>query len=103
MPLIPYRLLASTMTECACASLIFVSFTDVPSLVCVNPSYWNGSTSSRGSPVIHIFVDGLGLMLLTRILTVVAVDFHAVTSSSFLQSFNELLEFFFTASQQIER
>ena len=32
----------------------------------------------------------------------VGADFHAVTSSSFLHSFGELSEFFFTASQQID-
>ena len=29
------------MAECACANLIFTSFIDVPSLVCVEPKYLN--------------------------------------------------------------
>ena len=48
------------MAECACASLIFTSFIDVPSLVCVDPNYLNWSTSNTFS-FIHILVDGLTL------------------------------------------
>ena len=52
------------------ASLIFTSFTDVPSLVLVyvDPKYLNWSNSSSVFPLIHILADGLGLMLLTIIL-----------------------------------
>ena len=54
------------MAECACASLIFNFFVDVPSLVCVDPKYLNWSTSSSG--FIGMLVDGLGLVLLKTIL-----------------------------------
>ena len=65
------------MAECACASLIFTSFTDVPSLVCVEPKYLNWSTSSSVCPFICMLVDGLGLMVLTRIfLALAGADFH---------------------------
>ena len=56
------------MAECACASLILTSFTDVPSLVCTVPEYLNWSISSSVCPFICVLLDGLGLMLLTRIL-----------------------------------
>ena len=56
------------MAECACASLIFTSFNDVPSLVCVDHKYLNWSTSSNTFPLIHILVDGLGVMMKTRTL-----------------------------------
>ena len=49
------------MAVCAFASLIFTSFIDVLSLVCVDPKYLNWTTSSSVE-------DGLGLMLLTIIL-----------------------------------
>ena len=54
------------LAECACASLIFTSFNDVPSLDRVDPKYLNWSTSSRTFPFIHILVNGLGLMLFKR-------------------------------------
>ena len=56
------------MAECACANLIYISFNDVSSLVCVDPKYLNWSTSSSTFPFISILVDGLGFVLLTRIL-----------------------------------
>ena len=56
------------IAECACASLIFASFIDVLSLVCVDPKFLKWSTSSSGFPFIQTLVDGLGLMLLTRML-----------------------------------
>ena len=56
------------MAERAHASLIFTFFTDVPSVVCAAPKYLNCSTYSTTFPFIHMLVDGLGLMLLTRIL-----------------------------------
>ena len=56
------------MAVCACTSLIFTFFTNVPSLVCVEPKYLNWSTSSSIYPFICMLLDGLGLMLLTRIL-----------------------------------
>ena len=55
------------MAECTCASLIFTFFIDVPSLVCVGLRCLNWSASSSVFPSIHTLVDGLGLMLLTRI------------------------------------
>ena len=56
------------MAECACACLIFTSFNDDSSLVFVDPKYLKWSTSSNTFPFICILKDGLGLMLLTRIL-----------------------------------
>ena len=56
------------MAECACTGLIFTYFADVPSLVYVEPKYLNWSTSSSVCPFIHMLADGLGLMLLMRIL-----------------------------------
>ena len=56
------------MAKCACTSLIFTSVMDVPFLVCVNPKYLNWSTFSSSFPFVYILVDGLGLMLLMRIL-----------------------------------
>ena len=92
------------MAECACASLIFTSFIDVPSWVCVDPKYLNWSTSSIALPfILHMLVDGLGLMPLRIILLLSElVYFNDVSSSSYLQSFSDLLEFGFTASQQID-
>ena len=42
------------MAEYACASQIFTSFTDVPSLAWVDSRYMSWSTSSSASPFIHI-------------------------------------------------
>ena len=56
------------MAECAGASLIFTSFTDFPSLVCVEPKYVKWSTSLSVCPFICMLVHGLNLMLLTTIL-----------------------------------
>ena len=57
------------MAEGACASLIFTSFVDVPSLVCVAPILsLNWSNFSSVFPFILLLVDDLGLMLLMRIL-----------------------------------
>ena len=75
------------MAECACASLVFTSFTDVLSLVCVEPKYLNWSTSSSVCPFICMLVDGLGLMLLTRILLfseLISMPYSAAVSSSLL-------------------
>ena len=66
------------MAECAWASLILTSFTDVRCLVCVEPKYLYWSTSSSVCPFIYMLVDGFGqsciiyssgfgLMLLTRV------------------------------------
>ena len=74
-------------------------FIGVLPLVCVDPKYLNWSTSTA-VPLQHMLEDGPGLMLLSRIFFV-GGDFHAVSSSCFLKSFCELLEFF-TASQQID-
>ena len=56
------------MAECACANLIFTSFTDIPSLICVEAKYLNWYTSSCVCRFIYMLVDGLSLMLLARIL-----------------------------------
>ena len=45
-------LLCLVMAEFACTSVIFTYFTDVPSLVCVDPKYLNLSTSSSVIPFI---------------------------------------------------
>ena len=81
------------MAECACASLIFTFFTDVLSLVCVEPKYMNWSTSLSVCPFICMLLGGLGLTLLTRILLlseliqyiskVRAYDFRALKFSGF--------------------
>ena len=65
------------------------------------PSIWTGSLLPAHCPFpfIDMLVDGLGLMLLMRILLCRA-DFHTVSSSCFLQPFSELMQFF-TASQKI--
>ena len=84
------------MVECACASLIFTSFFDVQSLVCVDPTYLNWSISSSVSPFIHMLVDGHRLMLLTRILLL--SELISMPYPATVQSFTELLECFFTAS-----
>ena len=62
--------IASLFTaECACVSLIFTSLIDDPSSVCADPRYLNWSTYSSIFPFIHkTMVDGLGQMLLSRIL-----------------------------------
>ena len=41
------------MTECFCTSVIFTSFIDVPSLVCVDSRNLNWPTSSCVFPFIH--------------------------------------------------
>ena len=56
------------MDECAYASLIATSFTDVPHVVCVDPNYLNWSTSSSTFPFIYLLVDGLSFTLLMSIL-----------------------------------
>ena len=47
-----FNSIAIVIAEGACASVIFTSFTDIPSLVCVEPKYLNGSTSSSVCPFI---------------------------------------------------
>ena len=88
------------MTEFARASLIFTSFKDVPSSVCVDPQVFElVHFFQRFS--IHPYVDRWSwLDAVDENFAFVRADFHAVTSRSFLQSFSEL-EFFFTAFQQI--
>ena len=48
-----------------------------------------------------MLVDGLGVMLLTIIFALFGAHFHVVFSRCFLQSLSELLQFLFTASEQI--
>ena len=88
------------LAEDACASLIFMSLVNIPSLVCVDPKYVSGTTSSNAFPFIHILVDDHCLMLLTRILLFVGANFHGISSSNFRQPFGELLVFSFTASEK---
>ena len=68
MALFFHSIASLVMAKCACASLIFTLFIDVPSLVCVDPRYLNWFTSSSVFPCIHMLVDAVGLMLLARIL-----------------------------------
>ena len=49
--------------EYACTCLIFTSFIDVPSLVCVDPKYFNWSTYANTFSFVHKLVDGLDLIL----------------------------------------
>ena len=44
------------MAECACARLIVTSFIDVPFLVCVDPKYFNWSTSTSFFSI-HPYID----------------------------------------------
>ena len=68
MALLFHSIASLVVAECAYVSLIFTSFIDVPSLVCVDLKYLNWPTSSSVFPFIYMLVDGLGLMVLTRIL-----------------------------------
>ena len=73
------------MAECACASQICTSVTDVLSLVCVEPKSLNRSTSSSVCPFICLLVDGLHVMLLTRILLLpelISMPYSVTVSSS---------------------
>ena len=83
------------------ARLIFTPFTDVLSLLRGDPMYLNWSTSSSISPFIHVgrwsWLDDVD-----EIFSFLGADFYAVTSSNCLQSFRELLEFFFAASKQVD-
>ena len=81
------------MAECVCASLTFTPFIDVPCLICVDSKYLNWSTSSSVFPFIPMLVNGYGLMLLTRGLLLSELFSVPVSSSCFIRSFSELLEF----------
>ena len=81
------------MAACACASLIFTSFTDFPYLLYVEPKYLNLSTSSSVCPFICILLVVLCSMLLTRFFALVGADFHAVFGSCFPLSLSVLLHF----------
>ena len=73
------------MAGCACASPVFTSFIDVPSLACAEPNYFNWSTSSSLDSLIHMPVDGLGLTLTTIILLLwelISMPYPATVSSS---------------------
>ena len=75
----------------------------VNSFVCVDPKYLNWSTSSSVFPFIYIYVGRWSwLDTVDENVAFAGAYFHPVTSSSHLQSFSELLELFFTASQQID-
>ena len=64
------------MAECTCVSLIFISFSVVPSLVCADLKYLNWATSSALFHASIMLVGGLGLMLLTRSFAFVGAGFH---------------------------
>ena len=90
------------MDECSCTTLIFSSFTGIPLLECVDPNYLIWSTASSTFPFIHMLVDSVGLMLLTRILLLsmlISIPYHGVVFSSLLVS---CWECFFVASQKID-
>ena len=76
MALFSHCISSLVMAEFDCASLIFTSFIDVPSLVYADLRYLEWSTSSCVFPFIYMLVDGLALMLLTIILIFVAADFN---------------------------
>ena len=57
------------MAECACASLIFTSFNDVPKLVCVDLKYLNWSTSSNTFPFVRILVLLMRILLLSELIS----------------------------------
>ena len=76
-----------------CASLIFTSFVDVPILVCVDPEFFQRFS-------IHPHVGRWSWPDAgDENWAFVGADIHVVTSSSFLQSFSELLEFFAACKQ----
>ena len=87
------------VAECACASLILTSFTNGPSLVCLDPRYLNWSTSSSVFSIRPYVGRWSWLDAVYENFAFVGADFQAVTSSSFLQSFSELLEFFAACKQ----
>ena len=62
----------------------YTSFTDVPSSVCMEPKYLNGSTSSSICPFICMLVGGLDAV--DENLALVGADFHALFSRCFFQS-----------------
>ena len=85
MIMLLYSIASLVMSECACVSLILTTFTDVPSLVCVEPKHLNWSTHSSVCPFMCILVDGLGSVLLTRILLLseqISMPYSAAVSSS---------------------
>ena len=47
------------MAQCTCASLIFTSLNDAPSVVCMEPKYLNESISPSTFLFTQIFADGL--------------------------------------------
>ena len=87
----PHRNDSLVMAECTCASLIFTSFNDVPSLICVvpNPKYLNWSTSSNTSIHPYLYIGGWPwLDAVDDDFAFVGADFHAVISSCFIQPFS---------------
>ena len=96
MALFFHSIAGLVIAECACASLIFTSFIDFPSLVCVDPFelvhfFQRFSIHS----FIHSYVGKCSwLGAVDESFAFVGADFHAVSSICFLQSFSELLEFF---------
>ena len=89
MALFFHSIASLVMAECACPSVIFTSFTDAPSLFCVEPKYLNWSASSGVCPFICMLADGFGLMLLMIILLFserISMPYSAAVSSSLLVS-----------------
>ena len=72
------------ITECACASLIFTSFVDVPSSVCADPKClkWFTSPMQRFPFILDAVDENFAFF---------GADLDAVASSSFLQSFSSVI------------
>ena len=77
------------MAACTCTSLIFTSFIDVPSFVCVEPRYLNYSHFFLCFSN-HPYVGRWSWRDAVENFAFVGANSHAVTSSSFLQYFSEL-------------
>ena len=92
--LFSHSIASLVMAECACAIMIF-TFLLMFSLWFVLTHVFQLAHFFQHFPFIGMVVVSLDLMLLMRSLLL-----SELTCSSFLRSFNELLEFFFTASQQ---
>ena len=92
--------------EWACASLIWTSFIDAPSLVRADPRYLNWSTPLLRTFSYSSIMFGMygrpWIDAADENVAFVGADFHVISSSCFLLFFNEFFEFFFTASQQID-
>ena len=92
MALFFHSIASYVMAECACPSLIFTSFTDVPFVfgLC-GYKVFELVPFFCVFPFTYVLVDGLGLIAADENFAFVRADFHAVCSCCFLQSFSELL------------